>query len=291
MTPKPDARKYEERFEAIYRGLPPLDSPEYLQLLETAKPEELPAEVLVRVYRQLCQAEPYGEAARATIERLLVRHEAYYFQRVRSLAMKDAAGRKNWIDAEDMVQDVMMKVCELLPQERGRHAETNWVVFITNLSRDVWRGYHGRDGARRRAEQGEYDEEGLSLRLDFEELARYIGGAGPRHSGFDQAARMRAVIDETVAKISDSFLRQIAEDQLGPDPTPISSRREENAPNTLSGKLGVSRHVIERALRRARKIVGAALLSDPTLDLKEEWIRRFINPTVGGRTANIPSGD
>jgi hypothetical protein len=106
MTPEADARTYEERNEAIYRGLPPLDSPEYLRLLETAKPEALPAEVLVRVYRQLCQGEPYGDAARATIERLVVRHEAHYFRKVRFLALKEAEGRKNWVAAEDMVQDV-----------------------------------------------------------------------------------------------------------------------------------------------------------------------------------------
>lgn len=278
MTPEPDARTYEERNEAIYRGLPPLDSPEYLRLLETAKPEALPAEVLVRVYRQLCQAEPYGEAARATIERLLVRHQAYYFRKVRFLASKETGGSKNWIDAEDMVHDVVVKVCEVLLRERGRHAETNWVVFTFNLYMDVWREYHGREGAKTRAERGEYDEDGISLRSDFEELARYVEGAGPRHSGFDQTARMKAVVAEMVAKIPDPFLRRVAEDQFGTDPTPISSRRKEDSYKTLSGKLGVSRHVVERALRQARKLAGAALLADPTLDLKEEWIRHFINP-------------
>jgi hypothetical protein len=278
MTPEADARTYEERNEAIYRGLPPLDSPEYLRLLETAKPEALPAEVLVRVYRQLCQAEPYGEAARATLERLLVRHEAHYFRKVRFLASKEAGGRKNWVAAEDIVQDVLTKVCDVLLRERGRHAETNWVVFTINLYTDVRREYYGREGAKGKSERGEYDEDGISLRSDLEELAKYVEGAGPRHSGFDQTSRMKAVVAETVAKISDPFLRRVAEDQFGPDPTPISSRCKEDIHKTLSGKLGVSRHVVGRALRHTRKIVGTALLADPTLDLKEEWIRRFINP-------------
>lgn len=281
MTPEGDARTYEERNEAIYRGLPPLDSPDYLQLLETANPEELPAEVLVRAFRQLWQAEPYSLAATATLERLLVRHEAYYLSRVRSLATKEAARRNNWVDAEDMVRDVVVKLCGSLRGKMGQHAETNWVAFTVNRFRDVRREYYGKKGAKGAAERGEYDEDGLSLRSDLEALASYTEGAGPRHSGFDQAARIEALVWETVAKIKDPFLKSVAEDQFGPDPSPISSRREQDAPKTLSAKLGASRDKVRRALVKARKIVGAALLADRTLDLKEEWVRRFINPKVG----------
>ncbi|HEY9404240.1 MAG TPA: hypothetical protein VIQ24_16405 [Pyrinomonadaceae bacterium] len=277
MTPVADARTYEERYEAIYKGLPPLDSPEYLRLLETAKPEVLPAEVLVRAYRQLCQAEPHGKAASATIETLLVSHEAYYFSRVRALAWKEVSGRLNWVDPEDIVKDVMMKVCELLPKERGRHAETNWVVFTGQLYRDAWRRYFGREGARGRAEQGE-SEDGISLQSDDLTAARYKEGIRPRRDGFDQTAQIEAVIAETVAKISAPFLKKVAEDQFSPNPTPISSGRERDAPQTLSGRLGVSRYRVERAREVARALVREALLSDPTLDLDEEWIRRYIDP-------------
>lgn len=274
MTPEDDSRDYTERYETIYRGLPPLDSPEYLHLLKDAKPEELPAEVLVRVYRQL----RHGEAAGATVEMLLVRHQAFYFQRVRNQARSDVSRRKDWVEVEDMVQDVMAKVCEALHGKRGRHAEANWVMFTLNLYRDVRRTYFGRNGARGSAERSDYDEEGLSLRADIEVLKRYAAGAGPRHSGFDQTALIEAAVAEAVKKIGDPFLRRVAEDQFGRDPTPISGRGERDGSGTLSAELSVSRHVVERALKKARKIVGAALLADRTLDLKEEWIRRFISP-------------
>jgi hypothetical protein len=278
MTPEADALTYEERYEEIYKGLPPLDSPEYLRLLNTAKPEELPAEVLVRAYRQLCQAEPHGVAASATIETLLVRHGTYYFSRVRSLAWTDVVGRKPWVDAEDMVGDVMAKVCELLPGKMGRHAETNWVVFTLNRYRDARRTYYGREGAKGRAEQGESAEDGISLQSDDLTAARYKEGAGPRRDGFDQTARIEAVIANAVAKIREPFLKKVAEDQFGPNPSPISSRNESDAQQTLSGRLEVSRHKVERALKVARALVREALLSDPTLDLDEEWIRRYIDP-------------
>jgi DNA-directed RNA polymerase specialized sigma24 family protein len=282
MTPEADARRYEERYEEIYKGLPPLDSPEYLQLLETAKPEELPAEVLVRAYRQLCQAEPHGAAAGATIEAMLVRHGSYYFSKVRFLAWSEVAGRKPWVDAEDLVADVMAKVCELLPGDRGRHAEKNWVVFTINLYRDVRRSYHGRKGAKGRAEQGESAEDGISLQSDAQTAARYKEGARPRRGGFDQTARIETVIAETVAKIQEPFLKKVAEDQFGPNPSLISSKSEKEAPQTLSVKLGVTRHKVERALKVARTLVRAALLSDPTLDLDEEWIRRYIDRAAVG---------
>jgi DNA-directed RNA polymerase specialized sigma24 family protein len=287
MTPGADARRYEERYEEIYKGLPPLASPEYLQLLETAKPEELPAEVLVRAYRQLCQAEPHGAAAMATID-MLVRHGAYYFSRVRSLAWNEVAGRKPWVDAEDLVADVMAKVCELLPRDRGRHAEKNWVVFTLNLYRDVRRSYQGREGAKGRAEQGESAEDGISLQSDAQTAARYKEGARPRRDGFDQTARIETVIAETVAKIQEPFLKKVAEDQFGPIPSLISSKSEKEAPQTLSVKLGVTRHKVERALKVARTLVRAALLSDPTLDLDEELIRRYIDPAADGSKDRAP---
>lgn len=73
-------------FEEIFFALPPLDSPAYLRMLETAVPEELPAQVLVRAYRQLCGAGA-ETPAQATLERLVASsYRSFYLASIHRLA-------------------------------------------------------------------------------------------------------------------------------------------------------------------------------------------------------------
>lgn len=73
-------------FEEIFSALPPLDSPVYLRMLDTTAPEELPAQVLVRAYRQLCSAGA-EVSARATLERLVASsYRSFYLGGIYRLA-------------------------------------------------------------------------------------------------------------------------------------------------------------------------------------------------------------
>ena len=60
-------------------------------MLETAAPEELPAQVLVRAYRQLCSAGAEAPA-RATLERLVASpYRSFYLGSVHKLAKRHVA--------------------------------------------------------------------------------------------------------------------------------------------------------------------------------------------------------
>ncbi|MDQ3180772.1 MAG: hypothetical protein M3Q33_09655, partial [Acidobacteriota bacterium] len=45
--------KNDDIYNRIFSELPPLDSPEYMTLLENASASDLPAQVLARAFRQL----------------------------------------------------------------------------------------------------------------------------------------------------------------------------------------------------------------------------------------------
>src|SRR5262247_1893964 len=109
-------------FEEIFAALPPLDSPEYLRLLNTATPEELPAQVLVRAYRQLCSAGAEAEA-RATLGRLITgQHAGFYLKSIHTLAKTRVASGQYAYDADDLVQEAIKVIVKTLPAERGAFA-------------------------------------------------------------------------------------------------------------------------------------------------------------------------
>jgi hypothetical protein len=80
-----------ERDERIFQSLPRLDSPAYVSLLKSASAAELPAHVLVRAHRSM---EPTSDAARATLECLVRRHDQYGYLKPLYVAALGGIGRR-----------------------------------------------------------------------------------------------------------------------------------------------------------------------------------------------------
>src|SRR4051812_20636819 len=111
-----DARQVDE----LFGKLRPLTSPEYLEELKTASAAELPAQVLVRAYRQLQKGSP---AAEATLERLLAMDDKYgYLAPLR----KAAAGRisdDDFFSEDDLVEETVREMADALGGTRGKGAD------------------------------------------------------------------------------------------------------------------------------------------------------------------------
>jgi predicted ArsR family transcriptional regulator len=72
-----------KRLERVFQALPPLNSSEYLEVLEKATAEDLPAPVLARAYRQLAPT-THSQAIERTLERLLDARDRYgYLKEIR----------------------------------------------------------------------------------------------------------------------------------------------------------------------------------------------------------------
>src|SRR5437773_11706569 len=93
--PTPD----DARNEQIYNALPPLGSTAYMQKLKTASAAELPAQVLVRAYRQLRS----GPAADATLGRLLGYNEKYGYLTPLYNAARRRISRHDSYGVDDLV--------------------------------------------------------------------------------------------------------------------------------------------------------------------------------------------
>lgn len=266
-----------ERFDAIFEALPPLDSPEYLKHLETATTARLPAQVLARAFRQLCAAgvEP---VASATLARLLSKDNQYgYLKVVRRLAKKQTPRGQNSQDGDDLFQSAVMRILEVLPTQRGAMAEKAWVLFCHNCFEDAWRTMFGRRGERLKVQ---FVEPSLDQEPDkiVDLLENTYGVDAPWHVGAKQSDLpwLETVIERTIANIADPLIRSIAEDQFGPDPSPISSGRSASGKPPLVEQLGVDRYRISRALRDAKSRLAGALLADKEHEIDKEWLRKFV---------------
>lgn len=260
-------------YELIFAALPPLDSPEYLRLLDTATASDLPAPVLARCFRQLVAA-GVDAAARATLERLVAsKHREAYLLVVRKLSGRRVTRGQYAYDEEDLFQEAIKEIVTTLPTERGAFAETNWVTFCKHRFEDGRRRLNSRSLEKFMGERVEAMTDPESGKeSDPLEVA---DDSIPWHVAMRQSKVpwLEDFVRRTVAEFKDPLMRKVAEDQFGPDPSPISSGRSETDKLPLTEQLGVDRYRISRALKQARAKLFAALIRQKEGELDHDWLR------------------
>ena len=263
--------------EAIFAALPPLDSPEYRSLLETASATELPASVLARAYRQLMQAGAVS-VANATLERLVASsHSEVYLKAVRSLARKYLPRGQYVDDEEDLFQETIIEIVKTLPTATGAWAESNWVVFCQRRFLDTWDKRYGKKG-KKISIQGQrvgvtVDSESGDERNPMD----VPDDSAPWHIAMRESKLpwLEGFVQRTVAGFKDPLIRQVAEDQFGPDPSPISAGISATGKPPLTEQLGVDRFRISRALKHARERLFAALRNQKEHELDLAWLQKL----------------
>lgn len=246
----------DERFEQIFNALPPLGSAEYIRHIQSTPATELPAQVLVRAYRQL----PPGEAADATLGRLLGYNDRDGYLTPLFTAAKRRISRHDAYGVDDLVQDAIGEIVVTLGGPRGAGAETAWVSYLTHRMEDAYRKQVGRRGERRpkRAEPVVDPETGEEHDpIDVAGITR-----GPVQGNVEPSDMewLESFIRRTFARVPNEKMRQVAFLLFEEDATPVSSNDPTDT-NTLEHRFQVSRFTIYRWQRAARALLLAALQS------------------------------
>lgn len=263
-------------YNRIFSELPPLNSSEYMTLLETASASDLPAQVLARAFRQLIVS---GSeiAANATLARLVGSKQYVYLAAVRRLASLMVAQGQYRYDEEDLIQETIAEVVKTLPTPRGELAERAWVLFSKQRFQDGWRNINGRRGEKLRGKRVEptIDEETGDVYDPAEETD---GQSASWHAGVEKSKLpwLESFIRRTVREIADPVIRHVAEDQFGDDPSPISAGKSAAGKPPLTDQLGLSRFQISRALKNAKARLAAALMTQRENEIETDWLRQFL---------------
>jgi hypothetical protein len=251
-----------DRNERIFQSLPPLGSQEYLVLVRTAPAKDLPAEVLVRAYRALGCA---GQAAEATLARLLSQSATYGYMKPLHRLAKRRVSARDWFGAGDLFDEAIVVIWKALAGRQGERAHEAWQSFLKQRLEDAYRNLNGRRNERRdpmRAEPTLDPDTGLELDpLESEGAldAPYQGRVGPDvEEWFQDFAR------RSIARIEHIQIREVGLDQISSDPSRLSGPGTPGKPS-LATKYGVNRFQI----MRWQKSAFARLLAD--LENQDEW--------------------
>ena len=262
-------------FDAIFAGLPALDSPEYLELLGNAPVKELPAQVLAKAYRQLA-ASGSTKAADSTLARLLADDRFDYLARVRRLASMHVANGTYSYSAEDLIHEAIVEIVRTLPTARGAVAEGAWVLFIGHRFEDARRKLFGRDASKDPAGRVEPHVDDMTGQMvDPVEEADGVGADWHVQLRESNMPWLDEFLRRTIERIADPLIRYVAADQFGDDPSPISKGVSEGGKLPLTDQLGVDRYKVSRALRSAKRRLAADLLAQNEYEIDMEWLRKF----------------
>lgn len=255
----------------VFQALPPLNSEEYLAYILSAPTASLPPEVLVRAFHQL---PPGSEASKATLKRLFTLHPDGTWdycgpmmakaRRLSRLPKRDSY--------EDLLQDAFQRILRVLLTDGGKAAECSWHTFCCRQLSDAWRERYGRRGERFPPEQpfdvNEEDENSDPI--------NEISEAPQWHANFtpNQVTLIEGVAQRVLGELKNAFVRAVASQAWFKDARPnVSGHKldeDSDAPLTALFE-GKSRFQIIRALRRADAQLAAALLSEPDLQLSDDW--------------------
>jgi len=141
QQPRLDRKRIEELFEA----LPPLGSKEYLERIKQAPATDLPAQVLVRAYRQLPVGSP---EANATLSRLLGNYDRDGYLAPLWQAARQRVSGRDWFGVDDLVSVAIEEIVKSLGGPRGKGADTAWIAFLHQRLQDAYRAMVGRRGER-----------------------------------------------------------------------------------------------------------------------------------------------
>jgi len=289
--PLPKLRKTVD-YDALFKQLPPLKSRDYIRLLESPDGEKIPPEVLAHCYRQLCEAN-YREGMEATF-RVLTQNGN--LRKLRRFIRKMIPPEQNKFDSEDLEQKAWAKIWITLPTKRGGFAENNWLVFAKQRVIDAWNEEFGKKGSKLKTKigkekvpiriagtgssgnqhSGEKNAENVDPfeRITVDEAAE----AAPWHAGLkeNEIPLIEKIILETIEKIEEPFLKRLAMDQFGEDPSPISGDRSKSGKAPLTEQTGFERDYISRRIRVIRARLAGALKANKDLKFDPEWLKKFI---------------
>jgi DNA-directed RNA polymerase specialized sigma24 family protein len=254
--------------EQVFRALPPLGSPDYIEQISRAPTSELPPEVLARALRQL---PPESAGFEATHARLLRRKgkKWEYFVPLMNRAERLSIGVH---DHEDVLQEAFIRIIETLLTERGAFAERAWHTFCLHEASDVWRERFGRRGQKANKEvagaSGRTDDDGDG-KGDSPGDVSGLKGLPQWHVALrkDKSERIEQMVQEVVESIPDEFVRKVATSAWCSDvPVKVSGTAKGDVLILTEVFPGKSRHQIQRALRQAKSQLAAALLADKDND-------------------------
>lgn len=297
-TISPRTKKIQD-YGALFEQLPPLGSEEYIRLMDDAKSSaKIPPQVLARAYRQLCQAN--NEAGmKATLRRLVQKKN---LGTVIGSIRNKIPPEQSWFSEDDLVQETWTQILKVLPTERGAGAETAWISFCYQRMIDAWRENFGREGERLKIKIGgelipitkakavasdseQSAEESFIEESDKINPAEIVSedealAAAAWHVGLKegQVSLIEEIIEKTIGKIQEPLLKQIAIDQFGDDPSPISSGTSANGKPPLTEQTGLSRHQIARKIATLRGVLAGNIRADKKLKIDTDWLVKFINP-------------
>lgn len=259
QPPKPDRKRVDELFNA----LPPLGSREYLEHVRHAPASELPAQVLVRAYRQLPPGSP---EANCTLMRLVGNYDRDGYLAPLWQAAKHRLSDRDWFGAEDLFAQAIEEIVITLGGARGKGADTAWVSFLRQRLEDAYRTLVGRRGERQDVEKTEptQNEDGECIdALDGvpSDAAATLDWHG-RVDGND-AEWLEGFIARELAKIPDETIRRVAHDCFG---------TEKHSMKQLETRYGVDRFQIRRWREIARTRIYAALQRQNERDIDISWL-------------------
>lgn len=286
-----------QNHQFLFEQLPPLGSEEYIRLMEDADGAKIPPQVLARAYRQLCQAN--NEAGmKVTLNRLLQRRN---LSRIISSMRNKVPPEQSWFDEDDLLQDTRSEIMRTLPTERGASAETAWVSFAYQCMIDAWRKNFGRKGARLKikiggkrvpitkaraaADSENGADSGFTEPKDEVNPVEALANEEAFSTGYlwhagltdNQTELIEKIVKKTIDKIQEPLLKQIAIDQFGDDPSPISSGTSKNGKPPLTEQTGLDRHKIARRIATVRGVLAGNIRADKELKVDTERLKKFIS--------------
>jgi hypothetical protein len=253
------AAEFHQKMDTIFQELPPLGSNEYLRHIAEEPADALPAQVLVRAYREFAKAGPsMADAANRTLRRLIGR-KGGRFEYLGAMAayLHDRVPRNQYaVGLEDLMQEAIVVMVNALPTDRGTFGVKSWFAFTRQCANEAWRARVGRKGENQeppRDEPSQNPETGeWSDPLD---LARE-GDSEDNVVDVD----VYTFLAEVIAAIPDPFLRAVAEDQwLSGNPAPDSGKGARKGKPSLMAQYGKTRDSIIRARYDVEAKILAAL--------------------------------
>ncbi|MDB4913711.1 MAG: hypothetical protein JWM95_1355 [Gemmatimonadetes bacterium] len=258
--PRLDHKRIDELFEA----LPPLGSREYLERIKQAPASELPAQVLVRAYRQLPPGSP---EATATLSRLLGNYDRDGYLAPLWQAARHRLSGRDWFGVEDLVAGAIEEIVDTLSGPRGKGADTAWIAFLHQRLEDAYRALVGRRGERQDVEKAEptLNEDGELIDA-LERVASEEAAATDWHGRVEgnDVEWMEQFVARELAKIADDNIREVARDLFSPKPTSMKE---------LENRYSVDRFQIHRWREIARTKIYAALQRQSERDIDISWLK------------------
>ena len=246
-----DARQVDE----LFAKLPPLTSPEYLERLKSASAAELPAQVLVRVYRQLDKVSPIAEA---TLTRLLAMDDKFGYLAPLWRFAADRMTDDDYFSEDDLVEETVREIAKALGGTRGKGADVVWITFIRQRLEDGYRALNGRRGERANFPKPRrwHNEDGQETN-PADEAAR---GDADWHGNIDGDNQewIEDFVSREIDEIAEPHIREVARAMFQADPpTQIE----------LAGQMGVDRRKIAAWRAAASARIKAALQAQDERDI------------------------